>query len=563
VDFDSQARAQVSGVGLFNGVMGQSSETFEFLAGQRVPLVLTALNTHIDNVAGLLEEEHRRLGIATPSFIHPEMRRRVRNEIERASSIQVISNLAKESFIERGVPAEKIEVVLPAVDLDTFHPIPKTDGTFRVLAVLTIDPRKGAYYLLQAFEKAAIPGSELVIIGATGDHWSKKMLAQFMSRMKNIRIQSADVFKEPVEATYGQASVVVHPAIEDGFALAVAQALACGRPVITTRNTGAAEVITDGKNGYVLEPRDVDGMVDRLRLLARDESLLGRMSAAAPQAVANLGYPQFAENMARLYSRTFEAHRFPNRVKDRLLAGLSEHYKYQRGMISMEASIGNLRRNGFEPGSIIDVGAFQGDWSRMVRRIYPQTPISMLEANPEQQPALLAAGEELGAAELHIALLGGKSAPSVPFHVMGTGSSVLPENTLFPRSVIELPMTTLDKVLSGDQLPGPYFLKLDVQGYELEVLRGSEQVLRNTEAALLEVALIEYNQGAPLFAEVVGFMAARNFVVYDVSGYFRRESDDALFVVDLLFVRESSPLRSKKPFFHQEAQFLEMAPALQ
>jgi FkbM family methyltransferase len=564
VDFDSRVRSQVAGVELFNGVMGQCSETFEFLSGQRVPLVLTALNTHIDNVAGLLDEEHRRLGIETPSFIHPAMRRRVRSEIERASCIQTISNLAKGSFIERGVPAEKIEVVLPAVDLDYFHPVAKTDGTFRVLAVLTIDPRKGAYYLLQAFEKAAIPGSELVIIGATGDRWSKKMLAQFMSRMKNVRIQSADVFREPIEATYGQASVVVHPAIEDGFALAVGQALACGRPVITTRNTGAAEVIVDGRNGYVLEPRDVDGLVDRLRLLARDQALLSRLSAAAPHAVAHLGYPQFAGNMARLYSRAFEAHSFPDRVKDRLLAGLPEHYKYQRGMISMEASIANLRRNGFDPASIVDVGAFQGDWSRMVRRIYPQTPISMLEANPEQQPVLSAAVAEIGAAELHIALLGPKAAPSVPFHVMGTGSSVLPENTRFPRSIVELPMTTLDRVLSGaNQLPGPYFLKLDVQGFELEVLRGAEQVLVNTEAALLEVALLEYNAGAPLFAEVVAFMAARNFVVYDVSGYFRRESDDALFVVDLLFVREASPLRSKKPFFHQEAQFLDMAPALQ
>jgi glycosyltransferase involved in cell wall biosynthesis len=303
VDFDSHVRGQVSGVKLFNGVMAQCSETFEFLSGQRVPLVLTALNTHIDNVAGLLEDEHRRLGIQTPSFIHPAMRRRSAIEIERASCIHTISNLAKESFMERGIPAEKIEVVLPAVDLDYFRPVAKPDHTFRVLAVLTIDPRKGAYYLLQAFEKAAIPGSELVIIGATGDHWSKNMLAQFTSRVKNIRIQSADVFREPIQATYGQASVLVHPAIEDGFALAVAQALACGRPVITTKQTGAAEVITDGENGYVLESRDVDGLVDRLRLLARDPSLLERLSAAAPAAVAQLGYPQFAANMAGMYSR--------------------------------------------------------------------------------------------------------------------------------------------------------------------------------------------------------------------------------------------------------------------
>jgi starch synthase len=303
IEFDSHVRAHVGGVNLFNGVMAQCCETFELLSRQRVPLVLTALNTHIENVASRLEEEHRRLGIQTPSFVHPGMLRRVRREIERASSIQTISNLAKESFVERGVPAEKVEVVLPAVDLDYFHPVAKTDNTFRVLAVLTIDPRKGAYYLLQAFEKAAIPGSELVIIGATGDHWSKQMLAQFRSRLNNIRIQSADVFQAPIETTYGQASVMVHPAIEDGFALAVGQGLACGLPVITTPQTGAAEVIVDGQNGYVLEPRDVDGLVDRLRLLARDHSLLERMRTAAPQAVAHLGYPQFAANMARLYSR--------------------------------------------------------------------------------------------------------------------------------------------------------------------------------------------------------------------------------------------------------------------
>lgn len=303
LDFDSQLRAHVGGVKLFNGVMGQCSETFEFLSGKRVPLVLTALNTHIDNVATALEDEHRRLGIRGRSFVHPTMRRRSRREIERASCIHTISTLSKETFVERGVPAEKVEVVLPAVDLDYFHPVPKPDSTFRVLAVITIDPRKGAYYLLQAFEKAAIPGSELVIIGATGDPWSKQMLAQFTSRLSNIRIQSADVFREPIQATYGQASVVVHPAIEDGFALAVGQALACGRPVITTRQTGAAEVIADGQHGYVLEPRDVDGLVDRLRLLARNESLLQRLSTAAPQAVAHLGYPQFAANMARLYGR--------------------------------------------------------------------------------------------------------------------------------------------------------------------------------------------------------------------------------------------------------------------
>lgn len=308
VDFDSRLLAYAGDVNLFDGVMGQCSRTFEELHNKQIPLVLTALNCHIDDVADMLADEFGRHGIRTPSFIHPRMRQRVRLEIERASRIRVISEFAKQSFVNRGSRPEMVEVILPAVDLDHFRPVAKKkDGVFRVLAVMTIDPRKGAYYLLQAFEKAAIPGSELVIIGATGDPWSRQMLGEAMSRTSNIRIQAADVLKEPIEATYGQASVFVHPALEDGFALAVAQAMACGKPVITTRQTGAAQLVIEGQNGYVLNCRDVDGLVEHLRRLARDEELLSRMSAAAPSAVANLGYPDHAQNVIELYNRVLAA----------------------------------------------------------------------------------------------------------------------------------------------------------------------------------------------------------------------------------------------------------------
>jgi glycosyltransferase involved in cell wall biosynthesis len=303
IDFDSQLGPHVADVNLFDGVMGQCCRTFELLNRKRVPLVLTALNTHIDHLGDALAEEHRRLKIRSRTFVHPQMRQRVRREIERASCIRVVSEQAKQSYVERGVKPEKIEVLLPAVDLDHFHPVEKKDATFRVLAVLSIDSRKGVYYLLQAFEKAAIPDSELVIIGGTGDRWSRQMVQHFMGRLKNFRVRVADVFREPIEATYGQASVLVHPAIEDGFALVVAQAMACGKPVIATRQTGASQLITNAENGYVLECRDIDGLVEYLRLLARDESLLARFSAAAPKAVAHLGYPAFANNIAQLYCR--------------------------------------------------------------------------------------------------------------------------------------------------------------------------------------------------------------------------------------------------------------------
>lgn len=270
-----------------------------------------------------------------------------------------------------------------------------------------------------------------------------------------------------------------------------------------------------------------------------------------------------ARTLQRISRRAaFEVRRLPVRLNDRLLAGLPEDYKYRRGMIHMGASLANLRRNGFLPASILDVGAYQGDWSRMARLIYPQVPICMLEANREKEQLLSATAREIGTAEYRIALLGACPSESAAFHIRGTGSSVLPENTATPCATAHLPMTTLDHVLgAGKHWPAPYFLKLDVQGFELEVLRGGEEALRNTEAALLEVSLLEYNQGAPLFAEVVAFMAARDFVVYDVCGFFRRETDQALYRIVTLFVHASSSLRSRKRFWNWEAE-PDMAPAL-
>src|ERR1700687_4549123 len=126
--------------------------------------------------------------------------------------------------------------------------------------------------------------------------------------------------------------------------------------------------------------------------------------------------------------------------------------------------------------------------------------------------------------------------------------------TSMPRSTVQLPMDTLDNLIS-EASHGPYMLKLDVQGFELEVLRGADRVLKNTEVCLLEVALMEYNHGAPLLAEVVAFMASRGFVVYDISGMFRRESDNALYMVDLMFAHKDSALRSQKRFWTREAEF--------
>ena len=83
----------------------------------------------------------------------------------------------------------------------------------------------------------------------------------------------------------------------------------------------------------------------------------------------------------------------------------------------------------------------------------------------------------------------------------------------------------------------PNMVKLDTQGYELEVLRGASRVLASVEVVLLEVSLIPINKGAPSFAEVVRFMADRGFKLFDFCSQIRRK-DGVLWQSDLLFFRD-------------------------
>jgi glycosyltransferase involved in cell wall biosynthesis len=303
LDFDNRLAARVQAADLLDGIMGQCCNAFAKLKRMGTRLVLTCLNTHIDNLIETVEAEHKRVGFKDRHSFHPWMRRRSLQEIELADHIRVNSEWARRTFIERGVPSERVHVIRPPVDHKHFYPVEKEDDVFRVLAVSSIDPRKGIHYLLRAFEEAKIPNSELILIGGTGDRWSRSMLDEFLRRNDNIRILSMDVTVASVTQSYGAASVLVHPALEDGYGLVIPQALSSGRPVIATRQSGASELIQDGRNGFIVESRSVKELKERLHLLASDRDLLEDMSRAAAESVEHLGYSDFAADVLAFYRK--------------------------------------------------------------------------------------------------------------------------------------------------------------------------------------------------------------------------------------------------------------------
>ena len=144
--------------------------------------------------------------------------------------------------------------------------------------------------------------------------------------------------------------------------------------------------------------------------------------------------------------------------------------------------------------------------------------------------------------EIANTLLGPDVAGRVKFYEGDTASSVLPDANHDNSRFRMLPMTTLDDLQAQRGFPAPDFIKLDVQGYELEVLKGAVRALASAEAVQMEINLIPIYDGAPLAHDAVGYMAERGFRVYDIGDFFRRPYDKALWQMDVIFIRASSAL---------------------
>jgi FkbM family methyltransferase len=213
---------------------------------------------------------------------------------------------------------------------------------------------------------------------------------------------------------------------------------------------------------------------------------------------------------------------------------------------NMEFGLVAAMEKGLVPRTIIDVGAFEGDWSKLARRIWPKSCILMFEPNLAKQDHLALVASDISAS-VFCELLGAEDHTTVSYNVMGSGSSVLSERSPLHRVVERRSLRRIDSFLK--EIEAPALLKVDTQGYEIEVLKGATSILRSIDAILLEVAIIEINEGAPLLHEVLTYMKSIGFVTYDVLEIHRRPLDGALNQIDILFIRDDSVLLADKRHF--------------
>lgn len=187
-------------------------------------------------------------------------------------------------------------------------------------------------------------------------------------------------------------------------------------------------------------------------------------------------------------------------------------------------------KHGFIPTKILDIGAHLGDWYENIKTIYPNSKVLSIEANPNCAPILnkvnpnsiiSCLGKESGITPFYIN-------PSDPYC---TGASMYKEQTeLYDNPIkITLPIRTLDSLNQRVD-----FIKMDVQGAELDIIKGGLNTIQNTTVLQLELAMLNYNDSAPKASEIISYLYNLGFDLFDIGSFYFL--DDKLNQSDMFFV---------------------------
>jgi glycosyltransferase involved in cell wall biosynthesis len=278
----------ISGAGLASGQHAQS---------MGAKYVCDRGSSHIRYQDAILAEEYSLWGFHQV-IVDPRGIAREEAEYEQADAITVPSEFARRSFIEMGVPPEKLHKIPYGVRLDRFQRVAEpAKDRFEVLFVGQVGLRKGVPYLLQAFAQLKHPHKRLRIVGGMLPE-----LRRILPQLPQDNVEFIGHLPHDRLATIMSSShVMVLPSVEEGLALVQAQAMACGCPLISSTNTGGEDLFTDGVEGFVVPIRSPEAIAARLQQLADDPALRQRMSEAALARVRQIGgWHQYGEAWAKL-----------------------------------------------------------------------------------------------------------------------------------------------------------------------------------------------------------------------------------------------------------------------
>ena len=208
------------------------------------------------------------------------------------------------------IAPEKLHVIYSGVDLNLFHPdLQRHRQEIRAQYGIPVDAplflfvgsgfeRKGVGALLSAF--ARLPATARLLVVGRDKH-----SARYENQTRSLGLTGRVYFTGPqpdVKPYYGAADLLVLPTLYDPFPNVALEALACGLPVITRTQSGGAELIREGVNGYVRDALDIEGLAEVMRSITVN-GVPPAMREQARSTVASMSLDRWRDEMLSLYQK--------------------------------------------------------------------------------------------------------------------------------------------------------------------------------------------------------------------------------------------------------------------
>ncbi|MBC8161544.1 MAG: glycosyltransferase family 4 protein, partial [Roseiflexaceae bacterium] len=221
--------------------------------------------------------------------------------VREADAVVCVSRFTQH-MTEQTYGRRDTHLIYDGIDTDVFVPtagmrrrdaLPPSDARIRLLFVGNRTRRKG-FELLPGIMNV-LP-SDYVLYYTGGFQGSDQGPPH--PRMIGIGSPGRDGLVE----AYQSCDILLFPSRLEGFGIAPAEALACGRPVVTTDASALPEVVDDGQNGFLCPRNDIQAYAEKIKILGEDAALRQRFGEhGREKVVANFGYAQLGQGFVRLY----------------------------------------------------------------------------------------------------------------------------------------------------------------------------------------------------------------------------------------------------------------------
>ena len=261
---------------------------------RRLPLVVTA---HL----GAVTELGTKYGL--PSRLYEQTIGRY--VLSRADAVTAVSQAVAHHVRSLGASVNRLTVIPNGVDTKRFSPIERAPQPERVIFVGRLVFNKGPQFLLEAAPRvlASFPETRFSFVG------DGPMRDDLETRARELAIDHAVDFlghREDVEEHLATSTVFVRPSLLEGFSLTILEAMSCGLPVIATPAGGTAEVLEDGTNGYLVQPRDVSALAETIVRVLVDPRGAVAMGRAGRLVATRYDWDSTARQMATTFEGAAE-----------------------------------------------------------------------------------------------------------------------------------------------------------------------------------------------------------------------------------------------------------------